>query len=52
MLNAVVGTLILANLSNLMNILLTSPHLQAAVGGVIIVLAIMLSARLDPDGVV
>ena len=50
-LNAVVGTLMLASLSNLMNILLISPHLQAAVGGVIIVLAIMLNARLDPERV-
>ncbi len=48
-LNAVVGTLLLAGLSNLMNILLVSPHLQDAVGGLIIVLAIMLNARLDPD---
>jgi len=48
-LNAVVGTLFLAGLSNLMNILLISPHLQDAVGGVIIVLAIMMNARLDPE---
>ncbi len=48
-LNAVVGTLLLAGLSNLMNILLVSPHLQDAVGGVIIVLAIMLNSRLNPD---
>lgn len=48
-LNAIVGTLLLAGLSNLMNILLVSPHLQEAAGGVIIVLAIMLNARLDPD---
>ena len=48
-LNAVVGTLFLASLSNLLNIMLVSPHLQAAVGGVVIVLAIMMNARLDPD---
>jgi ribose/xylose/arabinose/galactoside ABC-type transport system permease subunit len=48
-LNAIVGTLLLAGLSNLMNILLISPHLQDAVGGVIIIAAIMLNARLDPD---
>ncbi len=48
-LNAIVATLLLAGLSNLMNIMLVSPHLQDAVGGVIIVLAIMLNARLDPD---
>jgi ribose/xylose/arabinose/galactoside ABC-type transport system permease subunit len=48
-LNAVVATLLLAGLSNLMNILLISPHLQDAVGGIIIVLAIMMNARLDPE---
>ncbi len=47
--NAVIGTLLLAGLSNLMNILLVSPHLQNAVSGLIIVVAIMLNARLDPD---
>ena len=47
--NAVAATLLLAGLSNLMNILLVSPHLQDAVGGVIIVAAIALNARLDPD---
>lgn len=48
-LNAVIGTLLLAGLSNLMNILLVSPHLQDAVEGVIIVLAIMLNVRLERD---
>lgn len=48
-LNAVVATLLLGGLSNLMNILLISPHLQDAVGGVVILFAIMLNARLDPD---
>ena len=48
-LNAVIGTLLLAGLSNLMNILLISPHLQDAVGGPIIVAAIMLNVRLDPE---
>ncbi|WP_442580471.1 ABC transporter permease [Mesorhizobium sp. ASY16-5R] len=48
-LNAAVGTLFLAGLSNLMNIMLVSPHMQAAVGGIVIVLAIMMNARLDPD---
>ena len=48
-LNAVIGTLLLAGLSNLMNILLISPHLQDAVGGLIIVAAIMLNVRLDPE---
>lgn len=48
-LHAVVATLMLAGLANLMNILLISPHLQNAVGGIIIVLAIMMNARLDPD---
>lgn len=47
--NAVIGTLLLGGLSNLMNILLVSPHLQDAVGGLIIVAAIMLNARLDPN---
>jgi ribose/xylose/arabinose/galactoside ABC-type transport system permease subunit len=47
--NAVIGTLLLAGLSNLMNIMLVSPHLQNAVSGLIIVVAIMLNVRLDPD---
>lgn len=47
--NAVIGTLLLAGLSNLMNILLVSPHLQNAVSGLIIVAAIMLNSRLDKD---
>jgi ribose/xylose/arabinose/galactoside ABC-type transport system permease subunit len=46
--NAVIGTLLLAGLGNLMNILLISPHLQDAVSGLLIVLAIMMNARLDP----
>ena len=48
--NAVIGTLLLAGLGNLMNIMLISPHLQDAVSGLIIVLAIMMNARLDPAG--
>ncbi|MCO5066570.1 MAG: ABC transporter permease [Rhizobiaceae bacterium] len=48
-LNAFAGTLLLVGLSNLMNILLISPHLQDAVSGLIIVAAIMLNTRLDPD---
>lgn len=47
--NAVIGTLMLAGLSNLMNILLVSPHLQNAVSGLIIVVAIILNMRLSPD---
>ncbi|HWA18378.1 MAG TPA: ABC transporter permease [Devosia sp.] len=47
--NAVIGTLLLAGLSNLMNIMLVSPHLQSAVSGLIIVAAIMLNARLDQE---
>lgn len=47
-LNAVIGTLMLAGLANLMNIMLISSHLQDAVSGLIIVLAIMLNARLNP----
>lgn len=47
--SAVIGTLLLAGLSNLMNIMLVSPHLQNAVSGVIIVVAIMLNVRLSPD---
>lgn len=47
--NAVIGTLMLAGLGNLMNIMLISSHLQDAVSGLIIVLAIMLNARLNPS---
>lgn len=47
--NAVIGTLMLAGLSNLMNILLVSPHLQNAVSGLIIVFAIMMNMRLNPE---
>lgn len=46
--NAVIGTLLLAGLGNLMNILLVSPHLQDAISGLIIVLAIMMNVRLNP----
>ncbi len=45
---AVVGVLLLASLSNLMNILLISPHLQDAVSGIIILAAIMVNVRIDP----
>ncbi|MCB1486619.1 MAG: ABC transporter permease [Bauldia sp.] len=48
-LHAVIGTLLLAGLGNLMNIMLISPHLQDAVGGVIIIVAIMMNVRLSPD---
>lgn len=48
-LNAFAGTLLLVGLSNLMNILLISPHLQDALSGVIIVAAIMLNSRIDPN---
>jgi len=44
--NAVFGILLLAGLSNLMNILLVSPHLQDALSGVIILVAIAANARL------
>jgi len=43
--NAVFGILLLAGLSNLMNILLVSPHLQDALSGVIILAAIAANAR-------
>lgn len=46
-LNAFAGTLLLVGLSNLMNILLISPHLQDAVSGIIIVVAIMANTRLQ-----
>lgn len=45
--NAMVGTLLLAGLSNLMNILHVAPAMQDAVSGLIIVLAIMVNVRLD-----
>jgi ribose/xylose/arabinose/galactoside ABC-type transport system permease subunit len=47
--NAFFGVLLLASLSNLMNILLISPHIQDAVSGVIILIAIAVNKRIDPD---
>jgi ribose/xylose/arabinose/galactoside ABC-type transport system permease subunit len=47
--NSVIGTLLLAGLGNLMNILLVSPHLQDAVSGLIILAAIVVNVRLDKD---
>ncbi len=47
--NAFVGVLFLATLSNFLNILLVSPHIQDAISGVLIILAIAINARLDPD---
>ncbi len=44
--NAAVGTLLLAGLGNLMNILHISPYLQDAVSGLIIIAAIMVNVRL------
>jgi len=46
--NAVFGVLLLASLSNLLNILLISPHIQDAVSGVIILVALMVNARVNP----
>jgi hypothetical protein len=45
--NAVVGTLLLASLSNLMNMLLIPPAPQDPVNGLIILVAIMINLRLD-----
>jgi ribose/xylose/arabinose/galactoside ABC-type transport system permease subunit len=47
--NAFVGVLFLATLSNFLNILLVSPHIQDAISGVVIIVAIAMNARLDPD---
>jgi ribose/xylose/arabinose/galactoside ABC-type transport system permease subunit len=47
--NAVVGTLLLAGLGNLMNILHVPPPIQDAVSGLIILVAIMINVRLDKD---
>lgn len=47
--HAFLGVLILGSLSNLMNILLISPHVQDAVSGVIIIAAVMLNIRLARD---
>jgi ribose/xylose/arabinose/galactoside ABC-type transport system permease subunit len=47
--NAFFGVLLLASLSNLMNILLISPHIQDAVSGVIILIAIAVNKRIDPE---
>ncbi|WP_159013690.1 ABC transporter permease [Acidisoma sp. S159] len=46
--NAFFGILLLASLSNLMNILLISPHIQDAVSGVIILVALAVNARVNP----
>ena len=45
--NSVIGTLLLAGLGNLMNIMLVSPHLQEAISGLIILAAIIVNVRLD-----
>jgi ribose/xylose/arabinose/galactoside ABC-type transport system permease subunit len=45
--NAVIGTLLLAGLGNLMNILRVAPSIQDAVSGLIILVAIMVNVRLD-----
>lgn len=45
--NAVFGVLLLAGLSNLMNILLVSPHIQDALSGGVILIAIAANARLN-----
>lgn len=45
--NSVIGTLLLAGLGNLLNIMLVSPHLQDAVSGLIILAAIVVNVRLD-----
>ncbi|RKP57714.1 ABC transporter permease [Pararobbsia silviterrae] len=47
--NAFFGVLFLATLSNLLNILLISPHIQDAISGVVIIVAIAINVRLDPD---
>ena len=47
--HAFLGVLIFASLSNLMNILLISPHIQDAVAGAIIILAVMLNVRIGHD---
>lgn len=44
--DALLGVLILATLSNLMNILLISPYIQSAVEGAIILVAVMINIRL------
>lgn len=49
--NAVIGTLLLAGLGNLMNILHVAPSIQDAVSGLIILVAIMINVRLDKDQV-
>ncbi len=45
--NSVIGTLLLAGLGNLLNIMLISPHLQDAISGLIIVAAIVVNVRID-----
>ncbi len=47
--DALVGALILASLSNLMNIMLVNQYLQSAVEGVVILVAVMINVRLHAD---
>jgi ribose/xylose/arabinose/galactoside ABC-type transport system permease subunit len=47
--NAFFGVLFLATLSNFLNILLVSPHIQDAISGLVIILAIAINVRIDPD---
>jgi ribose transport system permease protein len=47
--DALVGALILASLSNLMNIMLVNQYIQSAVEGVVILVAVMLNVRIHAD---
>jgi ribose transport system permease protein len=47
--DALVGALILASLSNLMNIMLVNQYIQSAISGVVILLAVMLNVRINQN---
>jgi ribose/xylose/arabinose/galactoside ABC-type transport system permease subunit len=47
--DALVGALILASLSNLMNIMLVNPYIQSAISGVAILLAVMANVRINQN---
>lgn len=47
--DVLVGALILASLSNLMNIMLVNQYIQSAVSGVVILLAVMLNVRINQN---
>lgn len=47
--DALVGALILASLSNLMNIMLVNQYIQSAISGIVILLAVMANVRINQN---